>query len=68
MLVKVRVIPNTKDYSIEEEDGVIIVRLKEKPEKNKANQSLVRLLTKYYNKKVKIVSGFKSNDKIVQVG
>lgn len=67
MLIKVRVIPNAKDYSIEEEDGVIIVRLKEKPEKNKANQALVRLLTKHYKKKVKIISGFKSNDKIVQV-
>ena len=67
MKLTVKVIPNSKENKIEKENGILIVRLKEKAEKGKANIALIKLLTKYFNSKVRIVSGHRSRNKIIEI-
>ncbi|MEM2856239.1 MAG: DUF167 family protein [Candidatus Nitrosocaldaceae archaeon] len=67
MMLKIRVISSSKEESVTEEDGVIIVKVRAKAEKNKANMAVVKLLEKYYGKRVRIVYGMKSKDKMVEI-
>lgn len=66
MIVKVRVVPNAKKDEIIEGE-IITIRVKAKAEKDKANQRLIKLLEKHYNSKVRIISGIKSRDKVIEV-
>ena len=43
------------------------IQIKAKPEDNKANIELIKFLSKSLKKKVRIVSGFKSKEKIVEI-
>jgi len=47
-------------------NGGYEIWIKEKPIDNKANLALERFLRKYFKKKFKVVSGFKSRDKVVE--
>ena len=69
MVKQIKVVPNSsKNQVIESKDSeLLIVRIREKPEKNKANQAIVKLLEKHFNKKVRIISGFKSRKKQVEI-
>ena len=64
--MKIRVKPNSKKQEIKEENNHLIVYLKSQPEKGKANQELIKLLKKHFKRDVKIKSGFKSKDKIIE--
>ncbi len=49
-------------------NGILIVRLKSAPDKGKANKELIKLLKKHYSAvDVKIISGTKSRNKIVEI-
>ena len=43
------------------------INIKAKPEDNKANIELIKFLSKSLKKKVRIVSGFKSREKVVEI-
>lgn len=49
------------------EEGVLKVSLRSAPEKGKANQELVKLLTRKLGKKVTISSGLTSKNKVVKI-
>lgn len=77
MLIKVRVRPNSGTQSVEkvklpgfsEEEGQIyFVKLKSHPEEGKANLELIKILQKYFGKEVRIKSGFRSRNKLVEIG
>ncbi len=58
-----------KDLIIVDQD-TIIVGIKSPPEKGKANLELIKKLAKYYNipsSQVRILTGFKSKKKIVDI-
>ena len=63
----VKVIPHSKTEAIIEADNELIVRLKKPAEKGKANKALVKLLSKHFNARVKIVSGLRSRKKIIEI-
>ena len=67
MRVQIKVVPGSKNSSVEEKDGEIIVRVKAPPEKGKANKEAVRLLEIHFGKKVRIVSGHTSRKKIIEI-
>ncbi len=68
MKIKVKVKPNSKENNIDKiNDNEYKVSLKEPAKDNMANISLIKLLSKYLNKKVKIKSGFSSKNKIIEV-
>ncbi|MFA5019914.1 MAG: DUF167 domain-containing protein [Candidatus Pacearchaeota archaeon] len=68
MKLKLKVHPNSsKQEIIKTSEEEYEVYLKEKPDKNKANIGLVKLLKKYLNKEVKIIHGLKSRIKYIEV-
>ena len=54
-----------KEAVIEAE--LLIVRVKEPPTRGKANKAVVKVLSRYSNANVRIVSGTKSRRKIVAI-
>jgi uncharacterized protein (TIGR00251 family) len=50
-----------------DEIGVVRIAVKAIPDKNKANIELVKFLSKLLKKKVKIISGLKSRNKVLEV-
>ena len=64
--IEIKVVPNSNVEEIIEAEPLVI-RVKEPPTKGKANKAVVRLLSKYFNANVRIVSGSKSRRKIVEI-
>ena len=65
---KVIVKPNSGENKIErfdKERNAYKISIKAKPENSKANIELIKFLSKELKKKVRIVSGFKSREKII---
>jgi len=70
MRLNIRVIPNAKQNKLVEESGRIKIYLNAPPVEGKANKALAEFLAKYYNTKrnrIKIISGEKSRNKIVEI-
>ena len=65
MKIKVKVKPGSKKQEIIKGE-VWKISLKERAEKNKANIELINLLKKRF-KRVKIIKGLKSREKILEV-
>jgi len=69
MIIEVKVKPGAKKEEIDKvSENKYIIKLKEKPEDNKANLELLRLLKRHFGKEVKLIKGLKSKNKIVRVG
>ena len=67
---KVIVKPNSKENKIIEfnkEANAYKIQIRAKPEDNKANIELIKFLSKSLKKKARIVSGFKSREKIIEL-
>ena len=67
MKIKVKVHTDSSKEKIEKIGDVYEIWLKEKPIKGKANLKLVNLLKKYFGKGIKIISGFNSRNKIIEI-
>jgi len=67
-LIKVIVKPNSKkNEMLEQEDNCYKIAIKAHPEKGKANKELIKFLHKLTKKKVTIISGLTSREKIVKL-
>lgn len=67
---KIIVKPNSKENKIEgfdKERNAYRVCIKAKPERNKANIEIIKFLSKLLKKKVKISSGLKSREKVIEI-
>jgi uncharacterized protein len=53
--------------SFNEDEDLLLVEIKSSPEKGKANKEIIKELRKYFKKEIKIVSGFKSKEKIIEI-
>ncbi len=68
MKLKIKLHPNSSQEKIEKiSETELEVWIKEKPIEGKANSALEKFLKKELNKKVKVVSGFTSRKKVVEV-
>jgi uncharacterized protein (TIGR00251 family) len=65
--IKIKIHPSSSQEKIEEREGFLEVWTKEKPIEGRANDNLVKLLKKYFKQDVKIVSGFSSKIKFVEI-
>ena len=67
----IKVKPNSKEQQIiEEEDGSLTIRLKSPPVDGKANQELIKVLSKKYNvpkSYIRIKSGASSRQKLIEI-
>ena len=67
---KIIVKPNSKENKIggfDKERNAYRISIKAKPEGNKANIEIIKFISKSLKKKVKIVSGYKSREKIMEI-
>ena len=67
---KIIVKPKSKETKIEgfdKDKNAYLICVKARPEDNKANVEVIKFLTRLLKKKVKISSGFKSREKIIEI-
>ncbi len=70
MKISIKVNTKTKKRGVEKEKNVFLVSVKSPPTNGKANEEIIKVLAKHFNKslsQVKIVSGLKSKNKIVEI-
>ena len=70
MIIKVKVRPNSRNQSIEQEEEVYKINLKEKAEEGRANIELIKLLAKHFkisSSNIRIKSGLTSKNKIIEI-
>ncbi|MFH1585515.1 MAG: DUF167 domain-containing protein [archaeon] len=67
MLIKVKVKPNSGKQEVIKKEDDYLVYLKSSPENNRANLELVRILSRHFNREVRIKRGFKSREKVVEI-
>lgn len=65
--ISLRVIPHSSRNELVEEEGKLRLYLKAVPEKNKANMQLIKFFWKEHHLRVRILSGEKSREKVVEV-
>jgi len=68
--IKIYVTPDSKKFAIrgfDEWRNAWLVSVKEKAEKGKANKELISELGRIFGKDVKIVSGERSREKIIEI-
>ncbi len=69
MRITLIVHPNSRTDSVEKQsDGTYFVKVKAPADKGKANAAVVKLLSKQFSANVRIVSGLKSHNKVVEIG
>ncbi|MBU1083207.1 DUF167 domain-containing protein [Patescibacteria group bacterium] len=70
MRIQVKVIPNSKQNSVEKKEETYIVRTTAKPIDNKANAAVISLLAKHFKtakSNLQIVRGIRLKNKVVDV-
>ena len=68
MMIKIKVHANSSKEEIKKiNDKEYEIWLKQKPIDNQANNALIKLLKKYFKKNIKIKSGLKSKNKIIEI-
>ena len=68
MRLNIKVQPNSGRQEVQKiSEDEYKVFLKKSPEDNKANIELVKFLKKHYKKEVKIIKGFTSKRKVVEI-
>ena len=70
MKIQVKVKPNSKTEEVSQEGDSFIVKVKEPPKEGKANQAVIKLLAEYFcvpQSQVRILSGFRSRNKVIEV-
>jgi len=70
MKIQVKVKPSSKTEELRQEGDSFIVKVKEPPKEGKANQAVVKLLAEHFGvpqSRVRILSGFRSRNKVIEV-
>ncbi len=58
--------PKNKIINFDKEKNTYRVNIKERPEQNKANIEIIKFFSKLLKKKVKIIKGLKSREKVLK--
>ena len=70
MKIQVKVRPNSRIAEVTQEGDSFTVKVKEPPREGKANEAVIRLLAEHFGvpqSQVRILSGLKSKNKVVEV-
>ena len=70
MKVQVKVKPNSKTEELSQDGDSFVVKVKEPPKEGRANQAVIKLLAAHFGvpqSQIRIISGFKSRNKVVEV-
>jgi len=66
-ILKLKVIPNSKQTKLSEENNQLKLHLKAPPQKGKANEALIKYFKKHHKLTIKIKSGKTSREKTLQI-
>jgi len=70
MKIQVKVKPNSRTEELSREGDSFIAKVKEPPKEGKANQAVIKLLAEHFGvsqSQVRILSGLKSRNKVIEV-
>ena len=70
MKIQVKVKPNSKTEELGREGDSFILKVREPAREGRANQAVIKLLAEYFNvpkSQVRILSGFRSRNKVIEV-
>lgn len=70
MKIRVKMKPNSRTEELGQEDDSFIVKVKEPPREGKANQAVIKLLAQHFGvpqSQVRIISGLRSRNKVIEV-
>lgn len=70
MKIQVKVKPGSKNEGVTQKGDTFIVTTKEPPKEGRANRQVIKLLAKHFKvpqNQVKLVSGFKQRDKVIDI-
>lgn len=70
MKIQIKVKPNSKTEEVGQEGDNFIVKVKEPPREGRANQAVIKLLAKHFSVpqgQVRILSGFRSKSKVIEI-
>jgi uncharacterized protein (TIGR00251 family) len=70
MKIQVKVKPDSKTEELSREGDTFIIKVKEPPKEGKANQAVIKLLAEHFGvpqSQIKILSGFRSRNKVIEV-
>jgi uncharacterized protein (TIGR00251 family) len=70
MKIQVKVKPNSRTEEVSREGDSFIVKVKEPSKEGKANQAVIKLLAEHFGvpqSQVRILSGFRSKNKVIEV-
>jgi uncharacterized protein (TIGR00251 family) len=68
--IQVKVRPGSKTEEVGQDGDSLVVKVKEPPREGRANQAVIKLLAAHFGvpqSQVKIISGFKSRSKVIEV-
>jgi len=66
--IKVKVIPNSKKTEVKEiTKSLIKINIAAPPEKNKANDALIKFFKKHFKLNVRLKSGATSREKVLEI-
>lgn len=70
VVIEVKVIPDSDKNELVKEDSKVKIKVKASAEKGKANQAVIKLLSKYYNvskSSIKIIRGRRKRNKLIKI-
>ena len=70
MKIQVKVRPSSKTEEVSREGDSFVVKVKEPPREGRANRAVIKLLAAHFGVpqgQVKILSGFKSRNKVIEI-
>ena len=70
MKIQVKVKPGSRTQKVTQAGESFIIKVKEPPKEGKANQAVIKLLAQHFGipqSQVRILSGFKSRNKVIEV-
>ena len=70
MKIQVKVKPGSRTEEVSQQGDSFIVKVKEPPKEGKANQAVIKLLAEHFGvpqSQVRILSGFRSKNKVIEV-
>ena len=70
MKIHVKVTPNSKSEEVNQDGDNFVVKVKEPPKEGRANQAAIKLLAEHFSvpqSQVRILSGFRSRRKVIEI-
>jgi uncharacterized protein (TIGR00251 family) len=70
MKIRVKVKPNSRTEEVSQEGDSFIIKVKEPPKEGRANQAVIELLAEHFRlprSRVRILSGLKSKNKVIEI-